>query len=92
MRTVLWIVGAMIGLFILLWMNAILATIRLDRRLRRRLEPAIRAVQNGDEAATELVLALARDPTTRISLFATLVDMGRTEVFPEEYRTNSREE
>lgn len=87
MKFVLWIVGALVGLFILLWMNAIRATISRTRRLNKQIGPVVTAVAEGHENASELVLACAKDPATRNHLYARLKDMGMAETFPGEYRT-----
>ena len=87
MKIVLWIIGVSIGLFILLWMNAIRATIARNRRLRKLIEPAVTAVDAGHENASELVWACAKDPATRNDLYVRLKVMGKADIFPEEFRT-----
>ena len=87
MKIVLWIVGVPIALFILLWVRAIRATLARNRRLEAMLDPVVNAVTSGDAAAKELVLAFAKDPATRNNLNARLAAMGKSELFPEEFRT-----
>ena len=87
MKIVLWIVGTLVGLFVLLWMNAIRATIARNRRLSKMIGPAVTAVAEGHENASELVLGCAKDPATRNHLYARLKDLGKVEIFPEECRT-----
>ena len=87
MKIVLWILGVPIGLFILLWMNAIRATIARNRRLRKLIGPALTAAEAGHENAGELVWASAKDPATRNDLYARLKMIGMADIFPAEFRT-----
>ncbi len=87
MKIVLWIIGVPIGLFILLWMNAMRATIARNRRLMKLIGPVVTAVDAGHENASELVWACAKNPATRNDLYARLKVMGEADIFPEEFRT-----
>ena len=87
MKIVLLIIGAPIGLFILLWMRAIRATLARNRRLAAMIDPVVEAVTAGDPTASERVSASARDPATRNDLYARLAEVKRTDIFPEEFRT-----
>lgn len=87
MKLVLWIVAVPIGLFTLLWVRAIRATFARNRRLETMIDPVVTAVAAGDPAAGDLVRAGAKDPATRNDLYARLAEMGRTDMFPEEFRT-----
>ena len=90
MTTILWIAGVFVGLFIILWMNAIRGTIMRNRELSKQIAPAITAVQNNHESARELVLAYAREPATRNHLFSKLAELGKAGIFPKEYRSIER--
>lgn len=90
MKIVLWIIGVPIGLFILLWARAVRATLARNRRLDSVIDPAVKAVVAGDAAGPELVHRCAKDPALRNGLYARLAEIGKTDVFPEEFRTIDR--
>ena len=90
MKIVLWIVGVPIGLYVLLWMNAIRATLARNRRLQAMVDPVVKAVESGEGRASELVWACATDPATRNELYARLEAAGRADIFPREFRTLER--
>ncbi len=85
--TVVWIALGIVGLFLLLWLNAIRATLVRNWRLAKRVQPAIDALQENRPDALAKVAEFAADPATRNHLFATLQDMGRADAFSSAYRS-----
>jgi hypothetical protein len=87
MTIILWIVGAFVGIFLLLWLNAIRGSVSIRLHLNKQIEPAIRAVCESDASASELIARFARNPATRNHLFSKLAEMGKAERFPGEFRS-----
>lgn len=86
----LWIllgfVGLVIVLFILLWVNAIRASGKVNQQLDLLVEPALEAVRAGDASAPGKILMLAMLPALRNHLYARLWEMGKAGLFPAEFR------
>lgn len=90
MRIFLWIVGSLIGLFVLLWMNVVRGRIARNRQLDEMIRHTLAAVDENREDSRELVIDSAKYPATRNHLFARLKERGKAELFPAEYRTLER--
>ena len=86
MKIALWIIGVPVGLYTLLWIRAVRATLARNRRLDATIAPVVAAVAAGDPAATARVAACAKDPATRNDLYARLAEAGKTDLFPQEFR------
>lgn len=86
-KIILWVMGAILFLFGLLWLNAIRASWSRNRKLKRRIQPVLQAVKEGDARAPKLIWALAEEPATRNFLFGELREAGHAAAFPQEYRT-----
>jgi hypothetical protein len=84
---VLGVVGVALGLFILLWINAMRASVVRDRKLDKLIRPAIEAVRENRPFAQDRVTELAEVPATRNHLFARLMEMGRADIFPAAFRS-----
>lgn len=84
---VLGIVVFVVGLFILLWLNAIRASIVRNRQLDEMIQEAVQAVEENDPSVQDIVAGVAAVPATRNHLYAKLKEMGKTELFPMEQRS-----
>jgi hypothetical protein len=81
------VVGAALALFLLLWLNTVRATLKLDRQLDKEIAPAIRAARRGGPDAAAVLAEFAERLDTRNHLYAKLEKMGRADLFPAEYRS-----
>jgi hypothetical protein len=86
MKILLWIIGVLLALFILGWMNAIRGTASRNRRIRKLIGPALTAVESRHEGASDVVWACAKNPATRNDLYAQLKMIGKADIFPDEFR------
>lgn len=90
----IWIVvglfALVVVLFLLMWMRAIRASGRRNEQLEKDLLPVIAALQENDSSAPQLVYDAAQNPTTRNFLYEKLQELGRVDIFPEEFRTNEK--
>lgn len=91
---IVWILSGLVGfvlaVLLLLFINAHLASFRRNRRLNRMIEPALAAARNADASAREIVARLAADPACRNHLYAALEELGKEDLFPQEYREVER--
>ncbi len=90
MTTVLWIVGGLFGLYVLLMVRVISASLKRDRILDALIAPVLEVARSGDSSSTELVHECAKVPATRCHLYRRLKKMGHGELFPEEFRTTEK--
>lgn len=81
------ILGLLLCLFIMGWLNAIRASAARNRQLDKMVQPAVDAANKNLPDARELVAEFAKNPGTRNHLFSKLKTTGRTELFPNQYRT-----
>lgn len=95
MKILLWIgiiVAAFIGLlvvgFVLLTVRAMRVTVKRDRMLDQKISPVMASIKVGNLPDQSLITKLAEDPLTRNHLLAALSEIGRPELFPEEFRTS----
>src|SRR6185295_5912199 len=79
---VLGVLGVPLGLFILVWLNAIRASVARDNKLDKLIRPAIEAVRENRPFAADKVAELAEIPVIRNHLFARLKGMGKADIFP----------
>lgn len=84
---VLGIVALIGGLFIFGLFNAIRASIARDQQLDEMIEPAILAIEKDPASAKDVILQFAKLPATRNHLFSKLKELGKTEAFPDIYRS-----
>ena len=91
MRYVLITIGVVVGLFVvgfvLLVLNAILASARQKKQTRAKLAPVIDAIDAGREPDPAAVRSLAADPVTRNALYDAMAGAGKAALFPPEFRT-----
>lgn len=89
--TIIWILLGLVALgalaFILLWVNAVRASVKRDLLLEKLIAPAMEAAQQNSTAAGELIARHAAEPATRNYLYGKLREIGRAERFPAEFRT-----
>ncbi len=83
---VLWIVGIVVFVLILLWLNAVRATGSVLRKLDEKIEPAITAIENHSESTGNIINDLAENPETRNHLFNWLKENNKENLFPDKYR------
>ncbi len=90
MITFIWIVAGIVAfivlLFFLLWLNAIRASGKRDRKLDERIEPALKAVEGNSSDVRDVIMGFAEDSATRNHLFFRLKELGKEDLFPVEYR------
>lgn len=88
MMTVVWIVlGVLVLGFLLLWLNAIRASAKRDVELDEMVQPALTAVAGNSASANDLISGLASRPAARNHLYSKLKEIGKSDLFPTEYRT-----
>ncbi len=89
MRTFLIILGILGGAFLLLvaWLvfRAITGGGKVAKKLAQKLMPVIAALKEGKEVPRSEIELLAKNPDTRSGLFQVLHEMGRKELFPNEF-------
>ncbi len=89
--TLVWIgltlVGLAVGFYALLWGKAIRSTLRLHRQLDEAVAPALEAVEQNAATAGDLLADLADRPEMRNHLYARLEEIGKADLFPDEYRS-----
>lgn len=83
---VIGVLGLLLSLFIMLWLNAIRASGVRNRQLDKMVQPAVDAAGKNLPAARELVAELAKHPGVRNHLFRKLKEIGSADIFPEHYR------
>jgi len=81
------VLGLLLCLFIVGWLNAIRASAVRNRKLDEMIRPALDAASKNLPTTRELVTELAKLPATRNHLFTKLKEIGRTDLFPEHFRT-----
>ena len=89
MKTALMIVGSLAAAFLLLvaWLvfRAITGGGKVAKKLAQKLMPVITALKEGKEVPRAEIELLAGSPDTRSGLFQVLHEMGRKELFPQEF-------
>ena len=94
MGILLWILGILAGLvalvvilFLVLWVRSIWVSVKRDDELSKKTEPVISALSKNEAVDLELVDSLSADPLTRVHFLGELVELGKDDLFPAEYKT-----
>jgi len=87
MTIILWIIGILLGLFALLWINALRASFVRNKKINKKIKPALNAIKTSDPMAKEIIEELAQDPSIRNSLYAQLNSIDKASLFPKKFRT-----
>jgi hypothetical protein len=82
----IWIVGIVIFVFILLWLNALRGTGSVLRKLDEKIGPAIEAIQSNSEYVTQIINDIANIPEARNHLYNWLKEKNKESLFPDEFR------
>ena len=84
-KIILWVIAIGVIIFILGWINAIRASFTRDKKILKKIHPAIEAVNSGNPNAKKFISDLAKDPSTRNTLYRKLKEINKEDLFPKEY-------
>ena len=86
LRIVISILVLCLGLYVFLWLKTIWSSISRNLKLEKSIQPAIDAAMGTLPDAADRIAEVAAAPATRNYLYKRLVEIGKQELFPAQYR------